>query len=103
MVWAVDHYVGLYAVRKLYGSSDLFYDSMGSSSVLAMVKADGEKKLRGTATFNPKGGCLVTGFEPEEYVVNRALDYYGRVLKCLAGLAGKSADQAFMLMTIKDF
>lgn len=38
-----DHYVGLYAVRKLYGSSDLFYDSMGSSSVLAMVKADGEK------------------------------------------------------------
>ncbi len=90
-----DHYVGLYAVRKLYGSSELFYDSMGSSSVLAMVKADGEKKLRGTATFNPKGGCLVTGFEPEEYVVNRSLDYYGRVLKCLAGLAGKSADQAF--------
>lgn len=88
-----DHYVGLYAVRKLYGSSNLFYDSMGSSSVLAVVKADEEKKQRGVATYNPKGGCLVTGFQPEEYVINRALDYYGRVLESLMNLSGRKADK----------
>ncbi len=75
-----DHYVGLFAVHRLCGGQELFYDSMGSSSVLAAVMDDSEKRLRGKATYNPKGGCLVTGFKDEEYVVNRSMDYYGRIL-----------------------
>lgn len=75
-----DHYVGLFAVHHLCGGQELFYDSMGSSSVLAAVMDDSRKRLRGKATYDPKGGCLVTGFRDSEYVVNRSMDYYGRIL-----------------------
>lgn len=75
-----DHYVGLFAVHHLCGGCELFYDSMGSSSVLAAVMDDSEKRLRGRATYASHGGCLVTGFRENEYVVNRSLDYYGRIL-----------------------
>lgn len=78
-----DHYVGLFAVYQLSGGKELFYDSMGSSSVLAAVMDDSSRRLRGKATYDPKGGCLVTGFKKDEYVVNRSMDYYGRILHCI--------------------
>lgn len=89
-----DHYMGLYAIRKLYGESNLFYDSMGSSSVLALIMPDKARKLRGKATYNPLGGCLVTGFEGDEYIVSRALDYYGRILDCFVSVSGKKTESS---------
>lgn len=75
-----DHYVGLFAVHHLCDRQELFYDSMGSSSVLAAIMKDDNDNLKGKETYNPNGGCLVTGFLDGEYVVNRSLDYYGRLL-----------------------
>ena len=39
-----DHYVGLFAVYQLSGGKELFYDSMGSSSVLAAVMDDSSRR-----------------------------------------------------------
>jgi len=90
-----DHYVGLYGIYELHGNTEIFYDSMGSSSVLAMVKKDPHKKLGGRNTYNPKGGSLVTGFNKQEYIVNRSFDYYGRVISCLINIRGDCADNAY--------
>ncbi len=97
-----DHYVGLYGVCKLYGGTDLFYDSMGSSSVLALIREDGGQNLGGRVTYNAGGGCLVTGFKSGEYVISRAFDYYGRVLECLANMGGGKGDAKFYQNVNKD-
>jgi len=88
-----DHYMGLFSLYKMQDHKELFYDSMGSSSVLAVVLNDDRNRLRGKATYNKKGGCLVNGFTSREYIVNRSLDYYGRVLKCLDGIRGAETDK----------
>jgi len=90
-----DHYVGLYGIYELYQGAEFFYDSMGSSSVLAMVKDNFDNKLGGRNTYNPKGGCLVTGFEEGEYIVNRSIDYYGRIIACLMNIRGECGDHAY--------
>lgn len=86
-----DHMTGLHAIYDMLGDCSFYYDSMGTSSVLALVIDADREKLKERGAYNGKGGCVVSGFRQGQYIVTRSFRHYGALLATLMGVGGNAA------------
>jgi len=87
-----DHITGLHAIYDMLGGRPFFYDSMGTSGVLAMLIEARRENLSQRGAYGAQGGCVVSGFRAGEYIVTRSFRHYGALLSTLAGLGGGRPD-----------
>lgn len=71
-----DHITGLYGLYCITTSSELILDSMGTSSMVALLT---NKPFTISSTYNPLGGGVVNGFKEDQYIVFRGLHLYGAI------------------------
>jgi sugar (pentulose or hexulose) kinase len=92
-----DHIVGLFGLKSISGTaSPFFYDSMGTSCLLALLVQGSGDKFGGDRTFSPQGGGIGGGFEDDEYIITRSFRFYGRALEQLMSWARLTAnDETF--------
>ena len=74
-----DHIAGLFGITLLTGRDELYYDSMGTAGVLAMLKTEKEGEMHLDAPFS-QDGYIGIGFKAKEYYTLKTVHNYGRVL-----------------------
>jgi sugar (pentulose or hexulose) kinase len=92
-----DHITGLYGVYTLSGGAgSIFYDSMGTSSVLGSIvqEKSGELHLH-EPFFNGRTGVLGSAYTDGQYYIQNSFRYFGILLEKIAHLTGGNADAAY--------
>ncbi len=91
-----DHITGLYGVYTLSGNADIFYDSMGTSSVLGAVVKEKNNELRlERPFFNGKTGVIGAAYQDGQYYIQNSFRYFGILLEKLSLLTGGDAGGAY--------
>lgn len=84
-----DHIVGLFGLKSLSNiEAPFYYDSMGTSCLLALLIQGTPEEFESNRTFSPQGGGIGGGFNEDEYIITRSFRYYGRALEQLMSWAG---------------
>jgi len=74
-----DHITGLFGITLLSGKDELYYDSMGTAGVIAMLRTEKKGEMHLDAPFS-KDGYIGVGFKKKEYYTLKTIHNYGRVL-----------------------
>ena len=71
-----DHITGLYGLFCITKSTELILDSMGTSSMVALLT---NKPVTINSTYDSFGGGIVNGFNEGQYIIFRGLYMYGAI------------------------
>ncbi len=75
-----DHIAGLFGTTLLAESNNLFYDSMGTAGVLAMLRDEKQEEMHLSEPFC-ESGYLGIGFKEKQYYTLNTVHHYGKVLE----------------------
>jgi len=91
-----DHITGLYGVYMLNGGTgSIFYDSMGTSSILASVVKEKNKELHFREPFfSGRTGVIGAAYGDGQYYIQNSFRYFGIFLEKLSHLIGVLPDSA---------
>lgn len=92
-----DHITGLYGVYALSGAgSGIFYDSMGTSSVLASVVEEKNEELHlKRPFFNGITGSIGAAYADRHYYIQNSFRYFGILLEKIMLLTGGQPSKAY--------
>jgi sugar (pentulose or hexulose) kinase len=92
-----DHITGLYGIYALSGEeSGIFYDSMGTSSVLASIVEEKDKELHlKKPFFNGSTGSLGAAFADRHYYIQNSFRYFGILLEKIMLITGGLPNKAY--------
>ena len=89
-----DHITGLYSIYSMLHENhpSFFYESMGTSAVLALLMGNGEQNYPQLATYNPIEGSFLPGFRDNEFGLTRSFRRFGELNSFWMRLGGREED-----------
>ena len=85
-----DHITGLFGVAALHKEENkpFFYESMGTSAVLAMVVPYPESDFPSLRTYDPPEGSFIPGFSADSFILTRSFRRFGLLNSLWMNLSG---------------